>query len=74
MLTPEVQADFVAELPNIFIPVAGGWGNNGATHVPLSATNEDLLRGALLAAWKIRVQKNARAKSPSSASKSRNRR
>src|SRR5579864_7540253 len=32
------------------------------------------LSGALLAAWKIRVQKNARAKRPSSTSKSRNRR
>ena len=26
MLTPEVQADFVNELPHVFIPVAGGWG------------------------------------------------
>jgi hypothetical protein len=33
MLTPEVQADFVNELPSVFIPVAGGWGKNGATHV-----------------------------------------
>jgi len=74
MLTPEVQADFVAELPNVFLAVAGGWGKNGATHVRLSAANEDLLRGALLAAWKLRVQKNARAKPPSSTRKSRNRR
>ncbi len=74
MLTPEVQAEFVSELPDVFLAVAGGWGKNGATHVRLSAANEDLLTGALLAAWKIRVQKNARAKRLSSTSKSRNRR
>ena len=65
MLTPEVQSDFVNELPSVFIPVAGGWGKNGATHVRLSTANEDLLRGALLAAWRIRIEKNRRAKKPS---------
>src|SRR5688572_16625459 len=58
ILTPEQQADFVAERPDLFIPVAGGWGRMGATHVRLSAANEDLLEGALRAAWKLRVDKN----------------
>jgi hypothetical protein len=62
MLTPEQQAIFVEEAPEIFIPVAGGWGRNGATHVRLSAANEDLLRGALLTAWKLRVDLNAKAR------------
>ena len=62
MLTPEVQAEFVAELPSVFIPVAGGWGKAGATHVVLAKANEDLIEGALRAAWKIRVEKNSRAK------------
>ena len=35
MLSPEQQAAFVAEQPNIFLPVAGGWGRMGATHVRL---------------------------------------
>jgi len=60
MLTPEVQAEFVSELPNVFIPVAGGWGRMGATHVRLSEASEDLLSGALRAAWKIRLEKNVR--------------
>jgi hypothetical protein len=60
MLTPEQQAEFVAELPDVFEPVAGGWGRMGATHMRLSAANEDLLAGALQAAWKTRVEKNAR--------------
>ena len=62
MLTPEQQAAFVAELPEVFIPIGGGWGKNGATHVRLSAANEDLLTGALRAAWKIRLAKNGETK------------
>jgi hypothetical protein len=57
MLTPEQQADFVGELPGVFLPIAGGWGRNGATHVVLSAANEDLLAGALRTAWKLRIEK-----------------
>lgn len=59
MLTPEMQAQFVGEAPDVFLPVAGGWGRNGATHVRLAKANEDLLAGALHAAWKLRVDKNA---------------
>jgi hypothetical protein len=62
MLTPEVQAEFVAEQPDVFLPVAGGWGKGGATHIRLSAANEDLLAGALHAAWKLRVDKNTKTK------------
>ncbi len=59
MLTPEQQAAFVEELPDLFLPVAGGWGRNGATHIRLAAASEDVLAGALRAAWQIRVAKNA---------------
>jgi hypothetical protein len=58
MLTPEQQAEFVAEQPDVFLPVAGGWGRSGATHIRLERANEDLLEGALRAAWKARVEKN----------------
>jgi YjbR len=59
MITPEQQAGFVEELPEIFIPVKGGWGRNGATHIRLDLANEDLLTGALRTAWKLRLDKNA---------------
>ena len=62
MLTPEQQADFVRELPNVFLPVAGGWGKMGATHVRLAEVDEDVLTGALHTAWKLRVEKNGSAK------------
>jgi len=61
MLTPEQQAAFVEELPEVFVPIHGGWGRTGATHVRLAAANEDLLAGALRTAWKLRVEKNAKA-------------
>jgi hypothetical protein len=31
MLTPEIQAGFVADAPDVFLPVAGGWGRMGAS-------------------------------------------
>jgi hypothetical protein len=63
MLTPEQQADFVGEQPQVFVPIAGGWGRMGMTHIRLAAATEDVLRGALRAAWKLRAEKNAKASS-----------
>ena len=60
MLTPEQQADFVGEQPNIFLPIAGGWGRMGMTHIRLSQASEDVLAGALQTAWRLRVEKNAK--------------
>ena len=59
MLTPDQQAAFIEELPDVFLPVPGGWGRNGATHVRLAMASEDVLAGALHTAWKLRVEKNA---------------
>lgn len=59
MLTPDEQADFVAEMPDVFLPVAGGWGRNGATHVRLATVTNDVLAGALRTAYNLRVVKNA---------------
>lgn len=59
MLTPAVQEEFVSEAPELFLPVAGGWGRMGATHIRLAETNQDVLTGALRTAWKLRVDKNA---------------
>src|SRR5271154_5429193 len=56
MLTPEVQAEFVEGLPEVFLPIPGGWGRMGSTHIRLAQANEDVLEGALRAAWKIRVE------------------
>ena len=63
VLTPEIQAQFVGEAPELFVPVSGGWGRMGATHIRLAKSNRDTLTGALYAAWKLRVDKNAAARS-----------
>jgi hypothetical protein len=60
MLTPEQQAAFVEEAPEVFLPVAGGWGRMGITHVRLGVVPPEVLEGALRTAWKTRVEKNTR--------------
>lgn len=62
MLTPEQQAGFVRELPEVFLPIHGGWGRMGMTHIRLAQANEDVLAGALRTAWMLRVEKNTRTK------------
>jgi hypothetical protein len=62
MLTTELQADFVAELPRVFLPIKGGWGRMGMTHIRLAEATEDVLAGALRSAWKLRMEMNARSK------------
>ena len=71
MLTPEQQAAFIEELPGIFVPIAGGWGRMGMTHIRLAAANQDVLAGALRTAWKLRLEKNARSGNRNRASKTR---
>lgn len=61
MLAPEQQAVFVEELPQVFVPIGGGWGRMGMTHIRLAAASEDVLAGALRTAWKLRLEKNARS-------------
>jgi hypothetical protein len=62
MLDPEQQAAFVNEMPNVFLPIAGGWGRMGSTHIRLANATEDILAGALEAAWRLRIAKNGKAK------------
>src|SRR5271157_3465595 len=58
MLTPELQEEFVRELPKVFLPIPGGWGRMGMTHIRLAQANEDVLTGALRTAWELRLKKN----------------
>jgi hypothetical protein len=66
MLTMDQQSAFVQEAPEIFLPIPGGWGKMGHTHIRLASATEDVLTGALRTAWKLRIDKNAKAgrKSP----------
>ncbi len=62
MLTLELQADFIRDQPDVFLPIAGGWGRMGMTHIRLAKANRDIMEGALRAAWKLRVEKNAKTR------------
>jgi hypothetical protein len=70
-LTLEQQAAFVEELPEVFLPIAGGWGRMGMTHIRLAASSEDVLAGALRAAWKLRSDSNTKSGKKKPASRKR---
>ena len=63
MLSPELQRSLVAEAPEVFLPIPGGWGRMGSTHIRLAeASPQQMLRGLQLA-WSLRVEKNDRTRS-----------
>ena len=68
-LTPEQQASFIAELPEIFEPVQGGWGRTGMTFVHLAAADRATLEGALATAHRNVGSKAATAETARNAKK-----
>jgi hypothetical protein len=62
MLNPEHQGAFIADQPDVFLPVAGTWGRNGATHIRLAAASSETLAIALRCAWTLRIEKNQNAR------------
>lgn len=58
-LTPDEQAGMVADAPEVFSPVPGGYGEMGMTRVRLDAVSEDVLEAAIRTAWRLRVKKKA---------------
>ena len=61
MLNVEQQAAFVGDAPEGFLPIAGGWGRMGMTHIRLAEADTGILEGALRTAWQLRREKNASA-------------
>ncbi len=57
VLTPDEQAGMVEDEPEVFSPVPGGWGQQGATRVRLAKVTPDILKGALRTAWRRRAPK-----------------
>jgi hypothetical protein len=58
-LTPEQQVEFVAELPEVFEPVEGGWGRMGMTFLVLDRADEATMQGALTVAHRNVAAKQA---------------
>ena len=57
ILTPDQQAGMVSDEPEIFSPVAGGWGRHCSTRVRLAKVTPAMLEGALRTAWRRRAPK-----------------
>jgi hypothetical protein len=51
-LSPEEQHYFSKDYPDVFIPVKGAWGRQGATSVHLKAAKKETLRKAIESAWR----------------------
>jgi hypothetical protein len=51
-LSPDDQKEFVRASPDVFKPVKGAWGRQGATQVYLPAATLNIVREALTAAWR----------------------
>lgn len=64
-LTPEQQAEFMHDHPQVFSSAAGKWGQKGSTIVNLPKATKAVLRAAVEAAWKNALVKRA-AKSKTS--------
>ena len=57
VLTPDQQRAFVRNHPDVFVPAAGTWGEQGSTTVRLGAANEETLGEALTLGWRNAVEK-----------------
>lgn len=66
MLSPELQRTLIAEAPDVFLPVPGGWGRMGATHIRLAAASAGQMLKGLELAWRLRIEKNRKSRSSGS--------
>ena len=62
-LTPEQQQSFLADQPQAFSPVQGGWGRMGMTFIHLHQADESLIAGALSTAFHNLQKKQSEKKS-----------
>lgn len=51
-LTPDQQRQVVKIDPEMFEPVRGGWGKNGATQVRLATAKSAAVKSAMIMAWR----------------------
>jgi hypothetical protein len=66
LLSPEQQAGMVADAPEVFSPVPGGWGRQGSTRVRLDNAAPEILEAALRLAWQRKAPRKPRSTSSSS--------
>jgi hypothetical protein len=54
MLAPDQQRGVLEDAPEMFTPVNGAWGRNGATMVLLAKATRTIVLGALQSAWLLK--------------------
>ena len=52
-LAPALRDALCAAEPDLFRPIDGAWGRRGWTNLDLDPCEEETLRDALLAAWRV---------------------
>jgi hypothetical protein len=57
-LTPLEQEMFMKAQPAVFQPCSGAWGRRGSTSLRLKSARKQVVRRALLAAWRLTAPKN----------------
>ena len=60
-LTVEEQKEFVRSGPDVFMPAKGAWGRQGSTSINLPAATTEIVRKALIAAWRNNAPKRISA-------------
>jgi hypothetical protein len=64
-LTPDEQARFTAEHPEVFVTESGAWGRQGYTRVYLKAADPEVVGEAMTLAWqRLRDEPVRRATRP----------
>jgi hypothetical protein len=63
MLSPALQRALVAEAPGVFLPIPGGWGRMGCTHIRLADASASQMSKGLQLAWNLRLEKNDKPRS-----------
>jgi hypothetical protein len=61
MVAPEEQQMLVAAEPDVFTPIAGFWGQRGATSVALAKADARTLESAMTMAWRRKAPKKLAA-------------
>lgn len=62
ILTPEQQAEFMHDFPEVYSPAAGAWGRNGSTSISLPKAKKVILQPAVEAAWQNAIASAAAKK------------
>ena len=61
-LSSEEQAKFVRQMPTVFAPAKGAWGEQGSTLVMLEGASEEKVRTAVRSAWERLVREETEVK------------